>query len=59
MTKQIIAIEKGTGDYYIVDDIRVLIEEMYGVYNDSTIESFYNIHYVLKVDGIVQDISRC
>jgi hypothetical protein len=40
MKKQFIVIEEGTSDYFIVSDLKVLIEEMYGEYNDET-ENFY------------------
>ena len=53
-----VVIEKGTDDFFIVDDLNKLIEEMYGEYNDAVIESFYTIHHILKVNGTVEDISR-
>ena len=56
--KKYVVIEKGTDDFYIVNSLRELIEEMYDEYNDAVIESFYNIHHVLRVNGTVEDISR-
>lgn len=51
MKKQFIVIEHGTSDYYIVDDLKKLIEEMYGEYNDATEDSFYNVHQVIQITG--------
>lgn len=51
MKKQFIVIEEGTGDYFIVTDLKTLIEEMYGEYNDSTEDSFYSIHKVIEIKG--------
>jgi len=58
MKKQFIVIEEGTSDYFIVSDLKVLIEEMYGEYNDETENSFYRIHTILEVKGEIKNISR-
>jgi hypothetical protein len=58
MKKQFIVIEEGTSDYYVVDDLKNLIEQMYGEYNDDNENSFYNIHTILEVKGEIKNISR-
>ena len=51
MKKQFIVIEEGAGDYFIVDDLKELITEMYGKYNDKTEDSFYRIYKVIEIKG--------
>ena len=51
MKKQFIVIEEGTSDYYIVNDLKKLITEMYEEYNDSTEDSFYRVHKVIEIKG--------
>jgi len=58
MKKQFIVIEEGTSDYFIVDDLKDLIEQMYGEYNDKNEDSFYRIHTILEVKGEIKIISR-
>jgi hypothetical protein len=59
MKKQFIVIEEGNSElYFIVSDLKVLIEEMYGEYNDETENSFYRIHTILEVKGEIKNISR-
>lgn len=44
-----IVIEKGSGDFFIVDNLEKLIEEMYdGEYNE---DSFYRGYSVIEVKG--------
>jgi hypothetical protein len=57
MKKQFIVIEKGYGDEFIVDDLKVLIEEMYEEYSGKTEESFYRIHKVIEVVGEIREIN--
>jgi hypothetical protein len=57
MKKQFIVIEEGTSDYYIVSDLKVLIEEMYGEYKDSTEDSFYRVHKVIEVIGEIKELN--
>ena len=54
MKKQYIVIEEGTADYYIVDDLKTLITEMYEEYTDATEDSFYRIHKVIEVVGEIK-----
>ena len=53
--KKFIVIESGTGDYFIVDSLEVLIEEMYGGRDDFDFEkakeSFNNVYNVIVVEG--------
>jgi hypothetical protein len=58
MNKKYIVIEEGTGDYYIVDDLKTLIEEMYEKYTDETVESFNNIHSVIMIEGEIRNIEN-
>jgi len=57
MKKQFIVIEEGTSDYYIVDDLKKLITEMYGEYNDKNEDSFYNVHKVIEVTGEIKELN--
>lgn len=57
MKKQFIVIEKGTGDFNIVDDLRKLIVEMYDEYTGETEESFYRIHKVIEVIGEIKELN--
>ena len=57
MKKQFIVIEEGSGDYYVVSDLKELITEMYGEYNDSTEDSFYSIHKVIEVIGKIKEMN--
>jgi hypothetical protein len=57
MKKQFIVIEKGYGDEFIVDDLKVLIEEMYGEYNDKNEDSFYKAHKVFEVIGEIKELN--
>jgi len=57
MKKQFIVIEEGTSDYYIVDDLKKLITEMYGEYNDKNEDSFYNVHKVIEVIGEIKELN--
>jgi hypothetical protein len=51
MKKQFIVIEEGTSNYYIVNDLKKLITEMYEEYNDLTEGSFYRVHKVIEIKG--------
>jgi len=57
MKKQFIVIEEGTSDYYIVNDLKELITEMYGEYNDKNEDSFYNVHKVIEVIGEIKELN--
>ena len=57
MKKQFIVIEEGTGDFFIVDDLRKLIVEMYEEYTGKTEESFYRIHKVIEVIGEIKELN--
>jgi len=58
MKKQFIVIEVyGTSDYFIVDDLKDLIEQMYGEYNDKNEDSFYNVHKVIEVIGEIKELN--
>jgi hypothetical protein len=57
MKKQFIVIEEGTGDFFIVDDLRELIEQMYEEYTDKTEDSFYRIHKVIEVIGEIKEMN--
>jgi hypothetical protein len=57
MKKQFIVIEEGTSDYYIVDDLKELITEMYEEYSGKTEESFYRIHKVIEVIGEIKELN--
>jgi hypothetical protein len=57
MKKQFIVIEEGTSDYYVVDDLKELITEMYGEYNDKNEDSFYNVHKVIEVIGEIKELN--
>ena len=57
MKKQYIVIEEGTSDYYIVNDLKTLITEMYEEYNDKTEDSFYRIHKVIEVMGEIREMN--
>ena len=43
-----IVIEKGSGDFFIVDNLEKLINEMYGEYDE---DSFYRGYRVIEVEG--------
>jgi hypothetical protein len=53
--KKFIVIEEGSGDYFIVDNLEKLIEEMYGgreyVDIDKSKESFNRIYKVIEIEG--------
>lgn len=53
--KKFIVIESGTGDYFVVDSLESLIEEMYGGRVDFDFEkakkSFNNNYNVIVVEG--------
>lgn len=57
MKKQFIVIEEGSGDYFIVDNLEVLIEEMYGGRNEFDFEkskqSFHYQYRVVEIEGVV------
>ena len=55
--KKFIVIEEGTGDYYIVDDLKDLITQMYEEYNDENEDSFYRIHKVIEVVGEIKELN--
>ena len=57
MKKQYIVIEEGTGEYYIVNDLKTLITEMYEEYTDKTEDSFYRIHKVIEVVGEIREMN--
>lgn len=50
-----IVIEEGSGDYFIVDNLEVLIEEMYGGREsfdmEESRESFDRIYRVIEIEG--------
>jgi len=53
MKKHFIVIEIGSGDYFIVNSLETLITEMYGDYSEGSIDSFYNIHRIIEIEGII------
>jgi hypothetical protein len=57
MKKQFIVIEEGSNDYYVVDDLKDLIKQMYGEYNDKNEDSFYNVHKVIEVIGEIKELN--
>jgi hypothetical protein len=57
MKKQFIVIEEGSNDYYVVDDLKELITEMYEEYNDKNEDSFYSIHKVIEVIGEIKELN--
>ncbi len=50
-----IVIEEGSGDYFIVDNLEKLIEEMYGGRDsfdmEESRESFDRIYRVIEIEG--------
>jgi hypothetical protein len=57
MNKKYIVIEEGTGDYYIVDDLKTLIEEMYEEYTGDAEAAFYRVHKVIEVVGEIREMN--
>ena len=57
MKKQFIVIEDGRSDYFIVEDLKDLIKQMYGEYNDKNEDSFYNVHKVIEVIGEIKELN--
>ena len=57
MKKQFIVIEEGTSDYYIVDDLKKLIEEMYEEYTDDAEAAFYRVHKIIEVVGEIKEFN--
>jgi hypothetical protein len=53
--KKFIVIEEGSGDYFIVDNLEKLIEEMYGGREnfdiDKSKESFNRMYRVIEIEG--------
>jgi hypothetical protein len=60
MKKQFIVIEEGNDDYYIVEDLLSLINEMYecevadGESFEEVSSKFYSIHKVIEVTGEIK-----
>lgn len=53
--KKFIVIEEGSGDYFVVDNLEKLIEEMYGGREsfdmEKSRESFDRVYRVIEVEG--------
>jgi hypothetical protein len=63
MKKQFIVIEEGNDDYYVVEDLSSLINEMYeceledGESFDEVSSKFYSIHKVIEVIGEIKELN--
>ena len=57
MKKQFIVIEKSGNDYFITDSLEQIILEMYGEYNEESINSFYNVYSIIEVIGEINEIN--